>query len=245
MIKRNVFDGLDFLVYSSHKTSTQTMIKSLTKSNYKTFHIHHLDDLKLIKNNIDTSKENVIQEFKNYNKKYKKKLKIISLIRNPIDRLISSFFQSYYNDEIRLLKIEEENTTIMKNSINELCNIYTKQLKEKTLANYYESLYELSDIFQIDIIQNVKLINNSYYYENDLIQLYVLDFTKINNINYINNSLHTKIQKIESDNLSIHKKYYSKYIQFKNIMRNNEEYTSLLKNYYKNIDVSFFYNFIV
>jgi len=239
MIKRNVFDGLDFLVYSSHKTSTQTMIKSLTKSNYKTFHIHHLDNLKLIKNN------NIIQEFKNYNKKYKKKLKIISLIRNPIDRLLSSFFQSYYNDEIRLLKIEEENTTIMKNSINELCNIYTKKLKEKTLANYYESLYELSDIFQIDIIQNLIKKDNFYYYENELIQLYVLDFNKINDLTYINNSLNTKIVKIESDNLSIYKKYYSKYLEFIKLMRNNEETNIVIQNYYKQKDLSFFYNFII
>ena len=49
MIKNNIFDKIDFLVYSSHKTSTQTMIKSLSKSNYKTFHIHHLENLKLQK----------------------------------------------------------------------------------------------------------------------------------------------------------------------------------------------------
>jgi hypothetical protein len=221
------------------------MIKSLLKSKYKTFHIHHLDNLKLRQKNINTSNDNFIRELDIYNKKYKKKLKIISLIRNPIDRLMSSFFQSHYNDEIRIMKVNENNTTIMKNSINELCSMFLDKVKNKTLPNYYESLYELSDIFQIDIIQNLKIKDNYYYYENELIQLYVLDFQKINDINYINNSLHTKIQKIESDNLSINKNYYSKYSEFRNIMRNNEEYNSLLKNYYKNIDVSFFYNFII
>ena len=129
MIKNNIFDKIDFLVYSSHKTSTQTMINSLSKSKYKTFHIHHLDNLRLQKNNIDTSKENVIEELKIYNKKYKKKLKIISLIRNPVDRLMSSFFQSHYNDEIRLLKVNEIETTIMKYPINVLCNILTGVFK--------------------------------------------------------------------------------------------------------------------
>jgi hypothetical protein len=246
MINNNIFDKIDFLVYSSHKTSTQTMIKSLSKSNYKTFHIHHIDNLKLRKNNIDTSKENFIQEVKIYNKKYKKKLKIISLIRNPVDRLISSFFQSYYNDEIRLLNVNENDTTIMKYSINELCKIFLEKLKNKTLPNYYESLYELSDIFQIDIVQNLKLINNNYYYyENDLIQLYVLDFTKINNLKYINNSLNTKILKIVPDNLSVNKKYYPIYSEFRNIMCNNEEYNSIVKDYYKKIDLSFFYYFVI
>jgi hypothetical protein len=195
MIKNNIFDKIDFLVYSSHKTSTQTMIKSLSKSKYNTFHIHHLDNLKIRQDNIDTSNENFIQEVKIYNKKYKKKLKIISLIRNPVDRLMSSFFQSHYNDEIRLLKVNEKDTTIMKYSIDELSKLFIGKLNNKTLPNYYESVYELSDIFQIDIIQNIRKRDNYYYYENDLIQLYVLDFTKINNLDYINNSLNTKIQK--------------------------------------------------
>ena len=245
MIKNNIFDKIDFLVYSSHKTSTQTMINSLSKSKYKTFHIHHLDNLRLQKNNIDTSKENVIEELKIYNKKYKKKLKIISLIRNPVDRLMSSFFQSHYNDEIRLLKVNEIETTIMKYPINVLCNIFIEKLKNKTLPNYYESLYELSDIFQIDIIQNLTKKDNYYYYENDLIELYVLDFTKINNLKYINHSLNTKILKIVPDNLSVNKKYYPIYTEFINIMRNNEEYNSIVKDYYKKIDLSFFYYFVI
>ena len=78
-----------------------------------------------------------------------------------------------------------------------------------------------------------------------MIELYVLDFTKINNLKYINHSLNTKILKIVPDNLSVNKKYYPIYTEFINIMRNNEEYNSIVKDYYKKIDLSFFYYFVI
>ena len=42
----------------------------------------------------------ILQRYKYDNKK---KIKIISIIRNPFDRLPSSFFQSYHTDEIIFL----------------------------------------------------------------------------------------------------------------------------------------------
>jgi len=238
-----IFDKLDYLIYSSHKTSTQTMIMSLRDSKYKTFHIHNLVDFKFVSKNFISTIENVTNNLLLYKNNTNKKLKIISLIRNPTDRILSSFFQSNHDNEIMFKNIKERDTTVMKNSIEYLCEKFLDNIKNKTLPYYYESLYELSDIFEVNIIQNLIKKDNYYYYENNLIQLYVLDFNKINDLDYINKSLNTKITKIIPNNLSINKKYYAKYCEFKNIMKNNKEVIDIIKSYYNDKDINFFYNF--
>ena len=40
------FNNNDYLVYSSQKTATQSVVVSLLNSNYKLFHIHFISDLK-------------------------------------------------------------------------------------------------------------------------------------------------------------------------------------------------------
>ena len=69
----------DFLVYSSHKTSTQTLVSTLKLNNFKALHCHILFNLKNIlntKNHI--SKEIFIKYLIDYKNKNKKKFKIIT-----------------------------------------------------------------------------------------------------------------------------------------------------------------------
>ena len=47
-------------------------------------------------------------------------MKIITIIRNPKDRLISSFFQSYHTDEISFMGKNETDTTVTINNIEDL-----------------------------------------------------------------------------------------------------------------------------
>jgi hypothetical protein len=217
------------------------MINSLRKSKYWTFHIHTLNHLSILRST--NRSEEFIKHLSLYKTVNNKKIKIISLIRNPVDRLMSSFFQSYFTNEITSRNIKEQETTIMKYNIEELSKMFIDKLKTKTLPYYYESLYELSDVFNVNIIQNLIKKDDWYYYENDLIELYVLDFKKINDLDYINNALGTNILKIEPDNLSSNKASYAKYNEFKSIMKTNEEYINIVKTYYKNEDISFFYDF--
>ena len=60
------FSSLDFLVYSSHKTSTQSLVSILQVNNYKAVHCHCINNLKLTLNlNHPVKKEQYIQ-YKNH-----------------------------------------------------------------------------------------------------------------------------------------------------------------------------------
>lgn len=99
------------MVNSSHKTSTQTLLAIFNKNNYKAIHCHCIDNLKLCFVN-PLTKETFRQYLINYKNIKTKKLKIITCVRNPINRLLSSFFQSFSTDEINFKNISIENTTI-------------------------------------------------------------------------------------------------------------------------------------
>jgi hypothetical protein len=200
---------LDFLVYSSHKTSTQSLISILTKNKYKAKHCHC---------NPTPSKETFIQYLINYKNVNNKKLKIITCIRNPKNRLLSSFFQSFSTDEIYFCNISEQNTTISRKNETELCILYEEMIKDKKLPGAMESLDELSIILNIDILDKLENKKNYYYLDDDLFELYVLDFNSVidnNVLNYLNNILALDLKILSSSNLSENKHYYNKYKNIK------------------------------
>ena len=79
--------NIEYLVFSAHKTATQTITNSLNFSGVRSRHAHVLYNMELKKG-----------EFRfflqYYRKRNNQKLKIISAFRDPMERLISSFFQS-------------------------------------------------------------------------------------------------------------------------------------------------------
>lgn len=213
-------NSIEFLIYSSHKTSTQSLVSILNINKYKSIHCHHIRNLKvLLKPNQQVNKEMFIQALINYKNNNKKKLKIVTIIRNPIDRLISSLFQSYHTDELNYKKIED--TTINLKNLNELEEFYKESIQNDTLPGGVESIDELSDIIDVNIISNLEKRNNFFYYNHTLFELYVLDFKKLihqNNLNYINNKLNTKCRLNNQKNLSKNKNYYEKYLMLKNMI---------------------------
>jgi len=231
-------NDLDFLVYSSHKTSTQTLVTILNKNNYKALHCHVINNLKLNLINPPTK-----ETFKQYLIKYKnikkKKLRIITCIRNPINRLLSSFFQSFSTDEIIIKNINEENTTISIKDEDELCIMYEKIINNSKLPGRVESLDELSIILDINILEKLENKKDYYYLNNDLFELYVLDFNKIidkNVLNYLNRILKLDLKILASSNLSKNKNYYNKYQNVKKKIGNKLD--NIIKNKYN----SFYFN---
>jgi hypothetical protein len=220
---------LDYLIYSSHKTSTQSLKSTFDLNGYKSIHCHSFNDLNYLFPIIDNKQCKIDRDiFIDTLTKYKeingKKLKIISIIRNPLQRCISSFFQSFHTDEINYDKKLSEETTISTNNIEDLFIIYEKLIRDKTLPGIYESLDEISNIFNINIIDNLESKENHYYFHNDLIELYVLDFKKMienDNFNYINDCLNINLTASSCENLSINKLYYEKYITMKNNISEN------------------------
>jgi hypothetical protein len=216
------FLSLDFLVYSSHKTSTQSLLNILNANNYKARHCHTIQNLKFTLNlDHPVQKEQFIQYLLNYKIKNNRKIKILSCIRNPKDRLISSFFQSFHTDEINFRNIKKNDTTISVKSEDELITMYEEFIKKKKLPGNTESLDELSIILNINVLELLKKKEDHYYLDHNLFELYVLDFNCIinNNINlkHLNNILNVDLKVLKTNNLSINKSYYNKY---KNVKKN-------------------------
>lgn len=229
------FSSLDFLVYSSHKTSTQSLLSILKDNNYKAVHCHLINDLNLaLKLNHPVKKEQYIQYLLNYKIKNNKKIKIISCIRNTKDRLISSFFQSFHTDEIHFRNIKENDTTVTVKSEDELITMYEELIKKKSLPGNVESLDEMSTIHNINVLELLKKKEDYYYLDHDLFELYVLDFNCIINetinLKYLNNILNIDLKVTKTSNLSKNKSYYNKY---KNIKKKiGKKLDSIIENQY-------------
>ena len=217
------FNDLDFLIYSSHKTATQTLLSIINNNEHKSIHCHTIDNLYLTLHTYEgeISNETFKQTIINYKNINNKKIKIISIVRNPKDRLISSFFQSFSTDEINFLNKPLNNTTIDIKNVDELCLMYENLINDKTLPGFNESIDEMSDIFKINIIEKLEKKINYYYFNHELFELYVLDFNRIINsesLNYINQILETNFIILKNENLSIDKNYYNKYITVKKML---------------------------
>lgn len=223
-------NNLDYLIFSSHKTSTQSLLKILHKNNYKASHMHVLFHLSLLHPEcnkiykLSDLKQIFLEKVKLYVTTNKKKLSIISIVRNPLDRLLSSFFQSYHSDEIDFKHIRPHETTVSKLNENELYVLYYNNILNGSLPGMVESIDQLSYVFDTDIIRHLKQINNYYFFENDYIKLYVLKYKEIisaNNISYLNNALNIQMSLNGYANLSEEKLYYNKYKQLKQMIKNN------------------------
>ena len=227
------FSSLDFLVYSSHKTSTQSLLAILKANNYKAVHCHYIENLKSTLNlDHPVQKEQFIQYLLNYKIKNNKKIKILSCIRNPKDRLISSFFQSFHTDEIHFRNIKNNNTTINVKNEDELITMYEELIKKKNLPGNTESLDELSIIHNINVLELLKKKEDYYYLDHNLFELYVLDFNSIinNTINlkYLNNILNINLKVLKTSNLSKNKSYYNKYKNVKKLL--GKKLDSIIEN---------------
>lgn len=249
MYKNISIKNIDYLVYSSHKTATQTLLKILENNNLKSFHIHELLNLFLFCGNYKQSdtkqdiKNKLLKEFEEYKMVNKKKLSLISIIRNPHDRLISSFFQSYYSDELMFYKKKPSETTVDIKNTDELYNMYIDKIKNKSLPNFNEALNEMNYLFDDNVIEKLDKNNNYYYYENKYIKMYVIDFKKVisnDNLNYLNSVLNLKLSKNGSSNRSNEKSYYEKYKILKEKISKNTDLNNFIKN---NFDKFYFNSF--
>jgi hypothetical protein len=235
-----MLENIEFLLFSSHKTSTQTIRYSLDNSDYPTLLLHVLDDIYPYNNEDKDPKTFLLEEIKTYNNTYNKRLKVISVIRNPIDRFISSFFQSNCDNQFYFKETEIEDTTIMKYPVDKLYPLFLSSIKNKTSKYYYEGMYDLCYIFETNIFEHLVPKDGYYYYENDSIELYVLDFKHIHDLNYLVKCLPvTVISEMVENNVTEKKIYYPKYKDFKEKIiknkKNNDYVTSLIESsYYPN-----------
>lgn len=78
------------LVYSSHKSDTQTLKATLDHSGIPTRHIHLLRNA-----GMSSGRGRLRAHLKRYRRRNGRKLTVVAIFRLPLERHISSFFQWY------------------------------------------------------------------------------------------------------------------------------------------------------
>lgn len=128
----------DVLVFSAHKTATQTIKRTLIRNDITCVHCHHLS-------NIDTEWNEFRSVLKEYKKRHGKPLTIISVFREPVDRAMSSFFQTYGWKPIGSGELSSEKETIIyRYSIGELQKRFMEEVNAGQLKGRKEPILELS-----------------------------------------------------------------------------------------------------
>lgn len=235
------FCKYDYFVFSSHKTATQTLLATFKINGYGSLHIHTILNFNVVLK-LNHAEDELIEYFMKglveYKDKKNKKLKIITVIRNPFDRLISSFFQQNYDDMVYQHKQNPKNTIIMKHNINDLkTHFYDQMITDKNNL-YNESILEINKLFNVDVFNNMVKKDKSYYYNHDLFELYILDFNEIissHSLMYLNNVLDICIDKMGSSNETSKKIYYNKFKKFKKIVMDDKYYIDYVLDKYDNI----------
>lgn len=202
---------LDYLVFSSHKSGTQTLVHSLISAGFKSRHCHLLENLEI---------EN--GQFKSFVKAYHKlngkKLNIISTFRNPIDRHISSFFQWYGTRPLQRKELQHESETIIfQKSIPELQHQFIDELQNDEHHGKEESI----EVFCSELNINPRKLSfdpgkKMGVYENKRFRIYLLRFDLLfGDFEQIFSEITgRKIQQV-NQNIGNDKWYADKYLEFK------------------------------
>jgi len=129
---------LDYLIYSSHKTGTQTLRATLGQNGFRCLHFHGLK-------NIGLEAGDFSPWLSAYREKHRKPLKVITVFREPIERHISSFFQAHGSRPLRLGEVQHESETIVaRYTMDELHQRFIAELKERTLIGLPDAMDEIA-----------------------------------------------------------------------------------------------------
>ncbi len=204
--------NIDYLIFSSHKTATQTLVGTFNSNGFNSRHCHTLK--KSIK------MEGHFQDYLNaYLMKNKRKLTVISSFREPIERHMSSFFQCYGTKAIRNKEVKDKFETILyRYSIEELCEQFIHELNNKSCSGMMnESIMDIIKELNINLNDlNYDKKNKFGLYENNIIKLYIFDFKFITqNMSNILTNITNKEIIVKNSNTSEDKWYKEIYHEFK------------------------------
>lgn len=229
--------NLDYLVFSSHKTATQTLVNTLSENNYNCMHCHVLNNIGL--------KEGAFEAYTiEYFLKHNKKINIISVFREPIERHISSFFQWYGTKPLRDKDVDSEyDTIIYKKTVKELHNQLIDEINKQALVGEEESIEEICRELKIDIGDlNYNYEKDYSLYENDSVRLFLFRFDiLIKNLDSLLTQITGKKILQHDSNKSDDKWYRDIYSEFRESI--NIPHETISKVYYSRRDlIEIFYN---
>lgn len=203
----------DYIVFSSHKTGTQSIVNTFRANGHKAIHLHAT-------RNLDLS----LDSFKNILAKRKrecgKKPKIITNFRLPVERHVSSFFQWYGTGVLRKNEnLNREDTIISSYSISELNKVFISDLEKSKLVGYKESIHEIFDIFSLKPSDlSVGFLPHSYQVNHELADIYFFRYDELfkDFMLALSSVLQIELAKENRLNISSEKWYHSKFFEFKN-----------------------------
>lgn len=207
---------LDYLVYSSHKTATQSITQSLISNGFNAKHAHILY-------NIGIRDGTLKRHLEKYQARNQTKLQVISVFRLPMERHISSFFQIYGTRPIERGEVKDASETPLYNTpISELQAQFCAELKNKSFKGCRESLHEFFEELKVtasDIAVNKH--TGVGLYETELFKLHLIRFDMLkNNMQPILQSITGREQlPIVETNVSQNDWYKDIYTEFKSSLK--------------------------
>jgi hypothetical protein len=180
------------LVYQMGKVGSCSIYNLLKQTQkQEVYHIHHL-----FTNLHSVEKKDIAANILKKISSTPTKIKIITLVRNPLKRNISAFFQNFEN----FIKKEED--------MSQVDTVFWNKYDQMIPNNWFDNeLKKLTDIDVYEIGFNLK--KGYHIYENSKFSVLVLKLEDLDkNIKVLNNFLNIKIDKFLELNISADKKYY-------------------------------------
>ncbi|MFP4470134.1 MAG: hypothetical protein ACLFPE_05600 [Bacteroidales bacterium] len=202
---------LDCLVFSSHKSGTQTLVHSLAASGINSRHCHVPENAGLKNGNFETY-------VKAYYRHNRKKLTIISVFRDPLERHISSFFQWNGTRPLERKEVgDKTETLIFRRNTGELQHQFIAELKNRSFPGREESIEIICDELKIDTGKLVfEIKKKSGLYETKKFRLFLLRFDLLfDDFEQILSTITGKTIRQINQNMGTEKWYAEKYLDFK------------------------------
>lgn len=146
----------EFVIYSAHKTGTESMLRSLQRRGKTCTKLHNACNagfsnplslfgaLRCQRSRADGAAPPIT--------------KILCAIRDPVDRLRSSFFQTFHQDEIIYRSASPDKTTIVRNDTAALHALWCFLVMSDRLPGGVDSIDEIAQV----VSQNRFLWNEQY-----------------------------------------------------------------------------------
>jgi len=198
------------------KVASSTIYKNVsTCEGIDVQHIHTLNE-KNINNHLRWCKEHSRKPYEHFKESLKVKdmlaekkvIKIISLVRDPIRRNISAFFQNL--DDIYL-----KNDSYSKYQVNELILKFIESYQHKIPLTWFDN--EFKQFLNIDVFQeDFNKMLGYQVYQQDNVEALVLraDLNNIDKRNIVSHFLGTELHVFDDHNVATEKEYSASYKQF-------------------------------
>lgn len=207
------------LVYSMGKVASISFYRSIMNcSTYPVFHCHNLNPRLYHYSNIYNENLKILKNIEG-----KKKIKIVSIFREPVSRNISAFLGNKFG------KIKDA---------NKIFKEFLEEYKHQIPLDWFDE--QLKEVFGIDVYSEKFPKEKGYkIYKKGNVEVLLLKYEKIKeNINAIESFLEVKNFKLENLNLSKEKRYGDIY---KHLLKKSKFPKSYLNKMYNSRFVNHFY----